>query len=105
MGEEVSIEDYGKDRYGRVLGVVYSGQTNVNLELVRNGYSEVYRGRPAKGFDTDPYRQAEEQAKSENLNIWSLGDDYMSPREWRQGTNEVTIRGKKYMSKGEGNPT
>ena len=72
------------DRYGRVLSVVYSGQTNVNLELVRNGYAEVYRGKPAKGFDSDPYWRTEAQAKSERLNIWSLGDDYMSPREWRR---------------------
>ena len=84
MGEEVAIEDYGMDRYGRVLSVVYSGQTNVNLELVRNGYAEVYRGKPAKGFDSDPYWRTEAQAKSERLNILSLGDDYMSPREWRR---------------------
>ena len=78
------IEDYGKDRYGRILGVVYIGQTNMNLELVRNGYAEVYRGRPAKGFDSDPYWRVEAQAKSENLNIWSLGEDYVSPKEWRR---------------------
>ena len=34
LNREVSIEVYGKDRYGRVLGLVYAGQTNVNLELV-----------------------------------------------------------------------
>ena len=43
LNQEVSIESYGNDRYGRVLGVVYLGQTNINLELVRNGYVEVYR--------------------------------------------------------------
>ena len=85
LNQDVSIQDYGKDRYGRVLGVVYVGQTNVNLELVRNGYAEVYRGKPAKGFDSDPYWRAEAQTKSENLNIWSLGDDYVSPRDWRRG--------------------
>ena len=78
------IEDYGKDRYDRILGVVYLGQINVNLELVRNGYAEVYRGRPAKGFNTDPYWKEEAQAKSEKLNIWSLGEDYVSPKEWRR---------------------
>jgi micrococcal nuclease len=52
LNQNVSIEDYGKDRYGRILGVVYVGQTNVNLEMVRNGYAEVYRGKPAPGFDS-----------------------------------------------------
>ena len=84
LGKMVSIEDYGKDRYGRVLGAVWLGHTNVNLEMVKNGYAEVYRGRPAKGFDNEPYWKAEAQAKSEKLNIWSLGDDYISPREWRR---------------------
>ena len=84
LNQDVSIEEYGKDRYGRVLGVVYIGQTNVNQEMVNNGYAEVYRGRPAPGFDCDSYWQAEAQAKSEKLNIWSLGDDYVSPKVWRQ---------------------
>ena len=84
LNQDVSIQDYGKDRYGRVLGVVYIGQTNVNLELGRNGYAEVYRGKPAPGFDSDPYWQAEAQSKAEKLNIWSLGEDYVSPREWRR---------------------
>ena len=79
----MAIEDHGTDCYGRVLGVVYLGQTNVNLELGRNGYAEVYRGKPAQGFDSNPYWQAEAQAKAEKLNIWSLGEDYVSPKEWR----------------------
>ena len=64
LNHDVSIETYGKDLYGRILGVVYSGKTNVNLELVRNGYAEVYRGRPARNFDNDPYLEAETKARS-----------------------------------------
>ena len=59
--------------------------TNVNVKVVRNGYAEVYRGKPAAGFEPAPYRRAEAQAKSGKLNIWSLGDDYISPKEWRRG--------------------
>jgi endonuclease YncB( thermonuclease family) len=44
LNKDVSIESYGKDRYGRILGVVYAGQTNLHLVMVRNGYAEVYRG-------------------------------------------------------------
>jgi micrococcal nuclease len=84
LDKHVLIESYGIDRYGCVLGVVWLGNTYVNLGMVRNGYAEVYRGRPAPGFDNDPYWQAEAQAKAEKLNIWSLGDAYVSPKEWRQ---------------------
>ena len=84
LWRQVFYVDYGKDRYGRTLGVVYLDHINVNLELVRNGYAEVLSWQAGKGFDSDPYWQAEAQAKSEKLNIWSLGDDYVSMREWRR---------------------
>ena len=60
LNQDVAIESHGTDRYGRVLGVVYIGGTNVNIEKVRNGYAEAYRGKPAKKFDSDPYWNAEE---------------------------------------------
>ncbi len=44
-----SVEPTG--RYGRTLGVVFVNGMNVNLEMVKTGLAEVYRGRPAKGFN------------------------------------------------------
>lgn len=44
---------------------------NVNLEMVKNGLAEVYRGRPAKGFDNGPYPKAEASAREAKVNIWS----------------------------------
>jgi len=35
---------------------------NVNSEMVKAGYAEVYRGTPAAGFDRDPHRKAEEES-------------------------------------------
>jgi micrococcal nuclease len=56
---------------------------NVNLEMVKNGLAEVYRGRPAKGFDNGPYLKAEASARETKINMWSLGDKYISSKEWR----------------------
>jgi len=78
------VESYGLDRYSRVLAVVYVDGQNVNLEMVKEGLAEVYRGQPAKGLDLDTYRKAETKAKEARLNMWSLGDRYVSPREWRK---------------------
>jgi endonuclease YncB( thermonuclease family) len=75
---------YGTDRYGRTLGVVYVEGKNVNLEMIRTGFAEVYRGRPAKGFDNVPYQEAEDAAKRAGIGVWSLGDKYISPKEWRK---------------------
>jgi endonuclease YncB( thermonuclease family) len=87
LNKHVDIVPFGSDRYGRTLGVVYVDDKNVNLEMVRAGFAEVYRGRPAKGFDNDPYQQAEEVARSTGKGMWSLGDKYISPREWRKIKN------------------
>ena len=84
LNKNVDIVSYGNDRYGRTLGVVYVDGKNVNLEMVKAGLAEVYRGKPAPGFDNDPYQKAEDAARSAGKGMWSLGDKYISPKEWRK---------------------
>ena len=84
LNKAVEIKSYGKDRYGRTLGVVFVDGLNVNLEMVKAGLAEVYRGRPTKGFDNGLYQKAEAEARKAKRNMWSLGDKYISPREWRR---------------------
>jgi endonuclease YncB( thermonuclease family) len=64
---------------------VYVDGMDVNLEMVIVGLAEVYRGRPAKGLDLEPYLKAEAEARDADQGIWSLGNDYISPRKWRRG--------------------
>ncbi len=84
LDRHVDIVSYGEDRYGRTLGVVYANDQSVNLEMVKAGLAEVYRGRPAKGFNNEPYQEAEDEARKAGRGMWSLGDKYISPREWRR---------------------
>ena len=84
LNKVVEIKDYGLDRYGRTLGVVFVAGKNVNLEMVKAGYAEVYRGTPAAGFDSAPYWKAEEEARAAKKGKWAQGDKYVSPREWRR---------------------
>jgi endonuclease YncB( thermonuclease family) len=37
FGKTVQVDDLGKDRYGRTLGIVRLGKRNVNLDLVQEG--------------------------------------------------------------------
>ena len=71
---------YGTDRYNRTLGVVYVDGKDINLEMVKVGLAEVYRGKPAPGFDNHPYQKAEDAARRAGVGMWSLGDKYMSPK-------------------------
>jgi len=84
LNKTVEIKEFGQDRYGRTLGVVFLSGKNVNLEMVKVGYAEVYRGTPAAGFDSAPYWKAEEEARAAKKGMWSQGEKYVSPREWRR---------------------
>ena len=84
LNKKVDISPYGKDRYGRILGVVFVDGKNVNLEMIKAGLAEVYRGTPAPGFDNEPYQKAESEARNAVLGIWELRDQYFSPKDWRE---------------------
>lgn len=78
------VKTYGTDRNGRALAEVFVDGNNVNLEMVKAGLAEVYRGTPASGHNMEPYRLAEEEAKKAGRGMWVLKDKYVSPREYRR---------------------
>jgi micrococcal nuclease len=84
LNKTVDIKGHGLDRYNRILGVIYLDGKNINLEVVSAGLAEVYRGKPPFGFDPAPYRNSERKARAEKRGIWSLGNKYISPKEWRR---------------------
>lgn len=84
LGKVVRIRSYGTDDYKRVLGVVYVGKLNVNLEMIRSGLAETYRGIPSKGFDNTAYKEAETEARRARRGMWVQGKRYISPYEWRR---------------------
>ena len=62
---------------------------NINLEMLRAGLAAVYHGgRPAPGLNLEPFWQGEEVAKKAGHGMWSLGDKYVSPREWRKSNKD-----------------
>jgi len=83
LNKQVFIKGYGSDRSNRILAVVYVDRKNVNLELVKAGLAEVYRGKPPKGFDLSPYLTTEAHAKSQRRGMWSQ-KNYISPKDWRK---------------------
>jgi endonuclease YncB( thermonuclease family) len=83
LNKQVFIKGYGLGPYNCIFGVVYVGRKNVNLELVKAGLAEVYKGKPPRGFDLSPYLSAEAQAKSQKRGMW-LQENYISPKDWRK---------------------
>jgi micrococcal nuclease len=67
-----------------LLGEIFLDGKNVNLEIVKTGLAEVYRGDHAPGFDPAPHDQAEREAIAAERGMWPQGDKYVSSREWRR---------------------
>ena len=88
LNKTVDIKGYGLGPYNRILGVIYLDGKNMNLEMVKAGLAEVYRGKAPHKFPLIPYWQAEKKAKNDMRGMWSLGDKYVSPKEWRETHKE-----------------
>ena len=80
----ISLTQYGTGGYNRVLAEIFVNETNVNLEMVRSGLAEVYRGKRPGKFDASRYVQAENLAKNAQKGMWVQGSVYKSPGLWRR---------------------
>jgi micrococcal nuclease len=87
LNKNVEMKGYGNDKYNRILGELFTDGKSVNLEMVKQGLAEAYRGKSPKGFRNGPYFEAEKEAERASKGIWSLGGKYISPGEWRKGTS------------------
>jgi micrococcal nuclease len=59
-----------RGNYGRLLAYVYAGETNVNVEMVRLGWSTFWT-EYGEGRFAEPFRKAEESAKAARRGLWS----------------------------------
>lgn len=87
LNRTVDVKGYGMGPYNRILGVIHLNGKNVNLEMVKAGLAEVYRGLAPHKFKLLPYWQAEKQARDKLRGMWALGDKYISPKDWRRLQN------------------
>ena len=67
LNKSVTAQVSGKDKYGRNLGVVYLGQTNINLEMVAKGHAWHYKAYSS----VQQYGTAETQARQAKIGLWA----------------------------------
>ena len=78
FGKDVTVTWKSKDKYGRVLGTVFVGGKDINLQMVRDGYAHHY-----KRFDSSPaYAAAETEARQNRRGLWS-DPNPISPEDYR----------------------
>ena len=77
--KDVTLIAQGEDRYGRILGNLFSNELNVNMLMVKFGFAWVY-DEYAKNSSLYKYQ---DQAKAENLGLWRAKDP-IAPWVWRK---------------------
>ena len=78
-GKTVKVEWEKKDQFGRILGIVYIEDTDINLEMVATGNAWHYAY-----FDNTPeYAEAEKSARAARLGLWA-GESPINPYDFRQ---------------------
>jgi endonuclease YncB( thermonuclease family) len=73
MERQVQLDTYGKDRTGRLLSVVWLGEINVNLTLVKEGLAWLDPGLTVPNVRI-PLELAERQARVGKYGLWALPD-------------------------------
>ena len=82
--QKIAIKSYGTGGYNRQLAEVFVNGKNVNLEMIKAGLAEVYKGSRPKNLDSEAYLREESRAKRARKGVWSQGNSYISPRQWRK---------------------
>ena len=73
------------DRYGRTVARLYTGATDINAEMVRQGAAWVY----LKYLHDRSLLAVEQEARDAKRGLWALQDDQrMPPWEWRKDEKE-----------------
>ncbi|GIV20060.1 MAG: hypothetical protein KatS3mg023_1811 [Armatimonadota bacterium] len=78
FNKHVRVSVKGKDRYGRVLGVLFLNGKDINAVIVRDGYAWAYVRYSRQ------YVLQEKQARSAKRGLWSQHNP-VPPWEWRHG--------------------
>lgn len=83
-GQDVRCEKRDIDRYNRIVGVCYSGGTDINAWMVAQGYAVAYRQYSMR------YAPQEAEAKHAKRGIWAGSFDM--PSDFRRAKREITGR-------------
>ncbi|MBB5018810.1 endonuclease YncB(thermonuclease family) [Chitinivorax tropicus] len=77
FGEQVKVVVVDRDKYGRVVGHVWLGETDINLSQLSDGMAWHYVQFAKKlqsGSEFDRYQLAQQQARDDKRGLWQDAD-------------------------------
>ncbi len=78
--DPVRLQVMDHDRYGRTVALVFAGERDAGLEMVRQGRAVVYK----QYNDLPAYRQAQAEAQRARRGIWEKPGGQQDPTAWRR---------------------
>jgi endonuclease YncB( thermonuclease family) len=80
FGKDVSVVERGHDRYGRTLGRIYVGRTDVSAEMVKSGSAWAF----TKYLTDQNMVPLEAEARNARRGLWSMPmNEIVAPWDWR----------------------
>ena len=90
LGRQVELEPFEQDRYERLVARVFTGERDINGELVKLGHAWAFR-KYMKREDA-AYCTLEAEARTAKRGLWGLPkDERVAPWEWRKRRSLVTF--------------
>ena len=83
--KNIEIENRGKDRYDRVLAIVYHEKNNINEEMVKQGHAWWYEEYDK---NNEKMKKYQENARKNRLGLF-VKKGYMPPWEFRNNRNKL----------------
>jgi endonuclease YncB( thermonuclease family) len=78
-GKDVEVQDRGKDRYGRTIGMVFLKGKNINEEMLRQGMAWHFLK-----YDKNPrWSELEGATREAHVGLWSQ-PGAVAPWDWRK---------------------
>ena len=82
LGKFVKVDIIEFDKYKRSVCMVWLDDRNINLEMIREGFAEVFIEYLKEPYKAE-FLKVEREARAAKRKIWSL-PDYERPREFRK---------------------
>ena len=83
IGTEVTVRSKATDRYGRTVGEILKGSTNINEQHVASGNAFVY-WQYISGCDRQTYSRLENDARLKRWGVWSVPNGIQRPWDYRR---------------------
>jgi len=82
LSKKVKVDIIDIDRYKRMVGIVYFGNRNINLDMVKEGWAWAYKEYLQRPYASE-YLDAEKEARAKGLGLWQQHNP-MPPWEFRK---------------------